>query len=156
MDIIQINEKLVNQIRKDIFYLIKKSHNTKNVVQYSVIISDIMEYIYLLAELGLYCDDIFQYIFPKTRKSMVKKSKKDSYIECEKTIDFDSKFIDNFGDILIENNYFHGNFEKMIEKVDTDKMYEMTFEFLDRYKISISNLLNKMIKEDRIILLKKE
>ena len=42
----------------------------------------------------------------------------------------------------------------MTRKVSKDKMFEMTFDFLEKHKPCLSNQLNNMLKEERIILLK--
>lgn len=154
MELTQIDEKTVNQIRKDIFYLIKKSYNTKNVDAYNSVYSDIMAYVELLDELDINCDDIFKYILPETREDNLDKCIKQHYIECEKSIDFDTKIIDNLSDTLIDTDYIHGNFTNITEKISKDKMYDYAFEFFENYKPILHNQLNNMLKENRIILLK--
>ena len=156
MELTKINENLVNRIRKDIFYLIKKSYNVKNIENYSVIYADIMRYVELLDELDVYCDDIFKYIFPETRKDTSDKHLKENFEECKKTVQFDDDFVGKLADILIESNYFHGNFKNMIQKITENEMYEMTFDFLNNYNPSLSNQLSSMLKEERIIIKKSD
>lgn len=71
-----------------------------------------MTYIELLTRLEVNVDDIFANI-SETRKDNPFECIMKHYSESEKTLDFDNHIISNLSEILINSNYFHGNFEKM-------------------------------------------
>ena len=92
-------------------------------------------------------------MLPETRDDYCDKLLKKHYIECKKAMEFDVEFSGNLGDILIDSNYYHGNFDNMSKRIDLTEMCEMTFGFLNSYKPSLSNLLKNMLNENRVIVM---
>lgn len=151
MELNKKDKDLVNRIRKDIFDLIKKSYNIKNIDNYNNIYADIMGYIDLLTFLNIETDDIFKYI-SETRRDNTFECIIKHYTESEKNLDFDKKIISNLSDILFDSDYFHGYFQNMETEITDQQMLEMTFDFFDNFKPVISNQLLNMLNENRVII----
>lgn len=151
MNINKNNHDIINNLRSDIFKLIKKYSHTRNIDNYYNIYSDILGYSELLEMLDADTDDIYKRL-NDSRKDNNDKCIKKHYRQIEKDFDYYQNIINKIADIVLNSNYYNGIFLDFKTRLTDEEVLSLTDDFFVNYDLNLKNRLDSLNREKRIIM----